>query len=126
MAVRAQPWRDIASVPTRSAPATVVSSNDTLLSAEVAARVLSFPPRVGDVVAVGEVIARLDCRAYELERASARTARDVLQARHALVSAASRGRVIWRGNACRRVLDEREAERAVPRNCRRRGAHRTG
>lgn len=115
MAVRAQPWRDIASVPTRSAPATVVSSNDTQLSAEVAARVVSFPPRVGDIVAAGDVIARLDCRAYELELASARTAREVLQARRTL---AERRLARARDLAARQalaveVLDEREAERAV-------------
>ncbi len=48
-----------------SAPATVVARNEPLLAAEIAARVLGISVDVGDRVEAGQLLATLDCRAYD-------------------------------------------------------------
>ena len=50
--------------PERSAPAEVVPLNDTRLSAEINARILKIPVRVGHRVEIGDLLVRLDCRDY--------------------------------------------------------------
>lgn len=57
---------DIASYPQRSAPATVISLNQPQISAEINARMQSFPALVGDRVSQGDLLARLDCSELEL------------------------------------------------------------
>jgi len=56
--------------PERSAPATVESVNNADLSAEITARVLSIPVRVGDLVDVGDTLVELDCRDYRSRHAA--------------------------------------------------------
>lgn len=105
----------IAEYPERSAPATVISRNTTELSAEVAARVATFLPLVGDIVEAGEVIATLDCRDFELELKSARAAKDIVTARLALAERrlARAQELSKRNSLAFETLDEREAERAI-------------
>jgi len=79
--VRVSTLEAIAFHPEHVAPATVVSNSETTLSAELAARVVAFEPRVGDVVPAGEVIARLDCRDFEFALAAARAEVEALEAR---------------------------------------------
>lgn len=113
--VRAVPLSELAIYPSRSAPATVVSSNESVISAEIAARVVAFLPRVGDVVEAGATIARLDCRDYELELVRARADLEVLQARLDLARRRlDRARELTaRQSLAVEVMDEREAESAV-------------
>jgi len=57
---------DIAFYPMYSAPAEVMSLNDSRLSAEVQAVIKSIPVKVGQSVARGSVLVELDCRDYQL------------------------------------------------------------
>jgi len=66
------PLSDIASYPKRSAPATVISLNQPQISAEISARLESFPALVGDRVNQDDVLARLDCRELEFSLDSAK------------------------------------------------------
>lgn len=52
--------------PLRDAPATAISLNDTRISAQISGLLQSINVRVGDNVEKGGVLARLDCRDYEL------------------------------------------------------------
>lgn len=63
--VTVAPLASLAIQPERSAPATVESLNNADLSAEISARVLDFPVRVGDRVATGDLLVQLDCRDHE-------------------------------------------------------------
>lgn len=78
---------DVVIHPERSAPAAVVGKNEARLSSEVAAAILALPVDVGQRVAKGAVVARLDSRdaALALERAEAGLAQ--AQARHAQAAA---------------------------------------
>ncbi|MCB1748987.1 MAG: efflux RND transporter periplasmic adaptor subunit [Gammaproteobacteria bacterium] len=113
--VRVAPLSAIALYPEHTAPATVVSDNTIELSAEIAARVVEFQPRVGDVVDQGAVVARLDCRDYRLELEAARAEVEVLAARLALAERRlTRARELEaRQSLAVEILDEREAERTV-------------
>ena len=74
--VTALPAGDLLFHPEHSAPAEVVPLNDASLSAEINARVLEIPVRVGARVAAGDLLVRLDCRDYasrvEAQQASQR------------------------------------------------------
>lgn len=63
-----QEFQQIAVFPQRSAPARVVSLNDTQLSAQLNAIISSISVRVGDTVKKGDTLATLDCRDYELAK----------------------------------------------------------
>jgi len=78
-----RPVGEVAVYPERSAPAAVVGRNEARLSTEVAATVLAMPVDVGQTVARGAIVARLDPRDAELalERAAAALAQ--AEARHA-------------------------------------------
>lgn len=76
--------REIAVYPERNAPATVVSLNETTISAEIAAPVITFPARVGDRVEAGAVLLSLDCSDYRLAARRAEATVESLQARVAL------------------------------------------
>ena len=64
--VEASPLRDIAIYPQYKAPATVVTLNDSQLSAEVKAVVATVSVEVGQVVRKGEVLVRLNKKDFEL------------------------------------------------------------
>lgn len=64
--VTVQPFRDISYHPTRSAPATVVSLNDSRLSSEIEGILLELAPRVGDELETGALIAAIDCTDHSL------------------------------------------------------------
>lgn len=113
--VRVAALSTLALYPEKSAPATVVSDNETVLKAEIAARVEALPPRVGDVVDPGGLVARLDCRDYRLALTASGANVDVLEARIALAE-----RKLERASALEsrqslaiEVLDERRADLSV-------------
>ncbi|NOX75058.1 MAG: efflux RND transporter periplasmic adaptor subunit [Gammaproteobacteria bacterium] len=58
--VTSQPFSELAIYPSLSAPAEVVSDNLSRISAEISARIVSIPVRVGDTVKKGAVLARLE------------------------------------------------------------------
>ena len=64
--VSVQPFAQLAMHPQQSAPATVVSDNHSRISAELTARILDIPARVGNHVEKGTLLAQLDPRDFEL------------------------------------------------------------
>lgn len=64
--VTTRPLAELAVFPEREASAAAVSLNESRISAEITARVLDLPAEVGQVVAKGGVVARLDPTDYEL------------------------------------------------------------
>lgn len=63
--IEAKPLSSIATFPQLKAPATVISNNDSRISAEISARIIDLPVKVGDSVRKGEVIARLESNYYQ-------------------------------------------------------------
>lgn len=61
---------DVQVHPQHSAPATVVSLNQSLISAQLSARITEVAVRVGDTVKKDQLLVKLDCRDSELVRQS--------------------------------------------------------
>lgn len=82
-----RPLAELAVHPERSAPGAVTGRHEARISAEVAATIQALPADVGQTVAKGAVVARLDSRdaALALERAEASLAQ--ARARHAQAQA---------------------------------------
>lgn len=78
-AVVIKPLSEIAIYPERDASAQAVSLNESRIAAEISGRIEAIPVRVGQRVARGALLARIECRDYELARerahASLRAAR---------------------------------------------------
>ena len=72
-AVVIKPLSEIGIYPERDASAQAVSLNESRIAAEISGRIEAIPVRVGERVAVGAVLARIECRDHELahERANA-------------------------------------------------------
>lgn len=79
--VTTKPVRDLQYHPERSAPAEVVPLNDARLSAEINARVLQIPVRVGDTVTAGDLLVSLDCREYASRHDAQKATRRALESR---------------------------------------------
>jgi len=79
--VRTQPLSALAIYPESSAPAVVVSLNDSPIAAQIDAPVFEIPVRVGDTVKAGAVLVKLACKDFELERARLQAERQATQAR---------------------------------------------
>lgn len=111
--VRTQSFAQLAIFPELSAPATVVSDNHSRLSAEVQARILAIPVRVGDSVKKGDLLARLDAQDFELALQQELAALAALKARLALAEyELQRARTLSRQQAVsEQLLKQREAER---------------
>ncbi len=95
-----------------SAPATVLSLNDSRVSSELRARIIEIPREVGDTVARNGVLVKLDCRDYELEsqRLEAECKRlnvRIALARKQLKRAES---LIGSSNVSEELVNQREAE----------------
>lgn len=72
--VRSAPVSELLIYPQRSAPAQVVSLNDSQISAELTARIASIDVRVGDQVQQGALLVALDCRTSLSELAQRKSA----------------------------------------------------
>jgi len=75
---------ELAFYPQRSTPARVISLNEPVVSAQIAAQVKALTVRVGDVVVKGGELARLDCADYKLARRIADGSLQALNARTVL------------------------------------------
>jgi len=113
--VRTELLENIASYPERSAPATVVSLNAAIISAEISARVIELPARVGDVVEAGTRLAGLDCTDYELAERRLLAGFDSLDARIDLAGKRlERTRLLrLQDSVAAEALDERISELAI-------------
>ncbi len=103
--------------PAFSAPATVVARNQPQLAAEIDARIIELPVAVGDRVAQGDVVARLDCRQHESMLAAARAELKRARAQQRLAKAQlTRARNLTKKQSIsEELLDQRNTELAVAR-----------
>jgi len=111
--VHTQSFTELAIFPQQSAPATVVSDNPSRLSAEVQARILAIPVRVGDNIHKGDLLAHLDPRDFELALQREKAALAGLKARLELAEyELNRARSLSKKQAVsEQLLKQREAER---------------
>lgn len=110
--VTVRPAAELLFHPERSAPAEVVPLNDARLSAEINARVLEIPVRVGDRVAAGDLLVRLDCRDYASRVAAQQATQRALSSRLRLArTQLKRGRNLKEhSNISNEEVDARETE----------------
>ena len=106
---------DIAIYPERSAPATVVSLNESTISALIAAQVEALPVRVGDVVEKDSLLAKLDCADYRLSARESKANVDGLKAQIELAKRRLERtkKLTLKQSVSEEILDERESELAV-------------
>lgn len=105
----------VATYPERSAPATVVSLNDSTISARIAAQVKVLPIRVGDIVEKDSVLAKLDCADYELASRGSKARLDGLKAQIELAQRRLERtkKLTLKRSVSEEILDERESDLAV-------------
>ncbi len=98
--------------PAREAPATVVSLNDTLISAEIAGKVEAVSRRPGDRVARNDLLARLDCSNYHIarQRAEAALAAARAQLRYARQRLKDAEKLVKKRNISSDEYNQRSAE----------------
>ncbi|MBL1142729.1 MAG: efflux RND transporter periplasmic adaptor subunit [Proteobacteria bacterium] len=106
---------DVAIYPERSAPATVISLNESTISARITAQVEELPVRVGDIVEAGSTLAKLDCSDYKL---ASRESRSRIEALNAQIELAKRRlertkKLTLKQSISEEILDERESDLAV-------------
>ena len=113
--VRVAPLSEIAIYPERTAPATVLSLNDTGIAAEIQAKVEALPVNVGDIVNAGELLVELNCRNYTLALEQAQARLDSLQARVELARhRLKRSReLVTRQFVSEEIVDERKSDLSV-------------
>ena len=115
VAVKTARIKDLAIYLWNSAPATVVSLNDTSVPAQIKARIEEISVKVGEVVEAGSVLVRLDCTDYRIGQQLVEADIDALQARILLAERRlERTRKLeQQQTASEELLDQREADLAV-------------
>lgn len=123
VAVKTARVKDLAVYLWKSAPATVVSLNDTSIAAQIKARIDEISVKVGEVVEAGSVLVRLDCTDYRTAEQQVEAEIGALDARIRLAERRlERTRKLeQQRTASEELLDQREAELAVL-HAQRRGA----
>jgi len=113
--VRTARISEVAIYPERSAPAAVVSLNESVISARIAARVDELSVRVGDIVEKGGDLAKLDCSDYELAYRESVARQEALQTRrdYAKRRMERTRQLIAKQSIAEEILDERESDHAV-------------
>ncbi len=111
--VSVRPLKELTYHPERSAPATVVSLNQSTISSRLDAQVLSIPVLVGDHVAQGQVLVQLDCADYHLDLRAAQAHLKSAQARLQLAETQLErfSRLLEQNLASREDRDARAADR---------------
>jgi RND family efflux transporter MFP subunit len=106
---------EVAIYPERSAPAAVVSLNESTISARIAARVDELSVRVGDIVEKGSDLAKLDCSDYELAYRETVAREEALLTRrdYAKRRMERTRQLIEKQSIAEEILDERESDYAV-------------
>ena len=113
--VKASRLADIAIYPGKFAPATVVSLNNTAVSTQVGARIDEISVQVADIAEPGSILARLDCRDFELARKQVEAKIASLKARIELAQRrlTRTETLVDKQTVSEELLDEREADLAV-------------
>ncbi len=106
---------DIAIYPDRSAPSTVVSLNESVISSRLESQVMEIPVKVGDIVEKGSVLTKLDCSDYRL---TSQEAKARLQSLRAQIELAKRRlertrSLTLKQSVSEELLDERESDLTV-------------
>ncbi len=106
---------EVAIHPEYSAPATVVSLNESVISARIATIVDELTVRVGDIVEKGDVLAQLDCEDYALSYRESVARLEALQSKRDLAKSylERTRRLTLKQSVAEEILDERESEYAV-------------
>ena len=112
-----KPLAEVAIYPEREASAQAVSLNESRIAAEIAGRIMAIPVRVGERVARGAVLARIECRDHEIARERASASVEAARARLALAEQQlARARELGvQGYFAREALAARETEVRVYR-----------
>ncbi len=112
MPVTIERFGTLAVYPEIDAPATVVSLNDSRISAELSARIQDLPVRTGSIVRRGEALALLDCADYELALRREQAALKGLEAKRELAkSQLERALALARQRSLsEEMLDQRRVE----------------
>ena len=107
--------KDLAIYLWKSAPATVVSLNNTAVATQIKARIDEIAVKVGEVVETGTVLVRLDCTDYRIAEQQVEAEIGALQARIRLAERRlERTRKLeQQQTASAEMLDQREADLAV-------------
>lgn len=110
--VTTQPLADLTIFPDSSAPATVVSLNDSELSAQVTAVVINVPTEVGAMVSQGSVLVQLERTDFELALQQSRATLASLRARSELATSQLRRvrALAKKKSASMDLLQQRQAE----------------
>lgn len=113
--VKAAAFSQLAVHPQRSAPAVTLTLNDAPIAAQIAARIEAIPVRVGDVAGKGQLLVKLDCADYQLNRRQTQARLAALDARIELAGRKlERTRGLTKHQAVsEEILDEREADLKV-------------
>jgi RND family efflux transporter MFP subunit len=106
---------DVAIYPERTAPATIISLNESTISARISAQVDDLPVRVGDIVEQGSVLAKLDCSDYALATQESKARIEALKARIELAKRRLERtkKLTLKKSVSEELLDERESDLAV-------------
>ena len=104
--------KDVAIYLWKSAPATVVSLNNTSLSTQIKARIEEISVKVGEIVDAGSMVVRLDCTDYRIAEQQVEANIAALEARIRLAERRlARTRKLERQQtASEELLDQREAD----------------
>jgi len=113
--VKAAKVSELAIYPEHSAPASIISLNESIISAQIAARVDALSVRVGDIVEKGGVLAQLDCTDYVLSRRESIAKLQALETKQDLAKRRlERTRQLTlKQSVAEEILDERESDYAV-------------
>lgn len=112
VSVRTSTVEELAFFVEQSAPAKVINYDHSLLSAQIEGRVLEVAVRVGDQVAEGQTLVRLECSDYEYIRTQASSAVAALDARLQLARQQLKRaeKLLKQRNASQELRDQRRAE----------------
>ena len=110
--VRTMAFSKLATVVDKSAPATVISLNDTTISAEISAPIVKIRHRVGEVVDKNTVLAELECHDYRIAHRQKIAVQKRLQSQKILAEQRlKRARqLVQASNISAEQLDQRKAE----------------
>ncbi len=115
IAVKTVKVSDIAVYPERSAPATVISLNESIISAQIVARVDELAVQVGDIVEQGAVLARLDCADYVLSHRESVSRLDAIETKLDLAKRRMQRtkQLTLKQSVAEEIFDERKSDVAV-------------
>lgn len=113
--VKTAPIEAIAIYPERSAPAISISLNNSILSAEIDARINEFLAQVGDIIDTENTLVQLDCSDYTLALRQSKAKLTAIESRLELANQRMQRtrKLILKKSVATEILDEHESEYAV-------------